>query len=76
MDPLSFQTANPFTTFYPPQGTEYDAYAAVGGIAIVSSQITLTCHLDPCSRIPWSRYGPLFLFRGQLPAHSRGQPYL
>jgi hypothetical protein len=29
MDPLSFQTANPFATFYPPQTTEYDPYAAV-----------------------------------------------
>jgi hypothetical protein len=36
MDPLSFQSANPFTTFYPPQGTEYDAYAAVRRIATIS----------------------------------------
>ncbi|KAF8507097.1 hypothetical protein F5888DRAFT_71373 [Russula emetica] len=29
MDPLSFQPVNPFATFYPPQGTEYDAYPAI-----------------------------------------------
>lgn len=50
MDP-SFQTVNPFATFYPPQGTEYDAYAAVDRTATISSQITLTCYLDPPPRI-------------------------